>query len=59
MTYTSIKKEIDELKRGKGCKCSKNKLSTEISKAYADYLVKGNIEMAKKTIALRHKMYGL
>lgn len=56
MTYTGIKKEIDDLKRGKGCKCTKAKLSSEISKTIADYLAKGNMDMAKKTVALRTEL---
>lgn len=53
MTYTSIKKEINDLKHGKGCACSKAKLSTEISKAYANYLVDGKTDLARKVLALR------
>ena len=56
MTYTSIKKEINDLKHGKGCACSKAKLSTEISKVYADYLVSGKIDLARKTLALRREL---
>lgn len=56
MTYTSIKKEINDLKHGKGCQCSKSKLSSEISKAYANYLADGKIDLARKVLALRHEL---
>lgn len=56
MTYTSIKKEINDSKHGKGCQCSKSKLSSEISKAYANYLVDGKTDLARKVLALRHEL---
>ena len=59
MTYNSVNKAVNDLVNHKTCICHKNKVHKMISMAYADYLVKGNVEMAKKTIALRQKMYGL
>ena len=59
MTYSHVEKAVNDLVNHRMCICNKNKVHKMISTAYADYLVKGNVEMAKKTIALRQKMYGL
>ncbi|MBQ2175563.1 MAG: hypothetical protein II453_11050 [Alphaproteobacteria bacterium] len=59
MTYNSVKKAVNDLVNHKTCICHKNKVHKMISMAYADYLVKGNVEMAKKTIALRAELLHL